>query len=44
MVIKNENNKHYTGYFWTDENKIIETFFKFFNKNMQKESELIVDN
>jgi hypothetical protein len=33
----------YSGYFWTDETKIIETFAKFYNNDTQKEGELLVE-
>jgi len=33
----------YSGYFWTDEKKIIETFAKFYNNDAQKEGELIIE-
>ena len=33
----------YGGYFWTDEHKIIETFANFFNNDMQKAGNLVIE-
>jgi hypothetical protein len=33
----------YSGYFWTDETKIIETFAKFYDNDTQKEGELLIE-
>ena len=39
----NVGGSHYEGFFWTDENKIVGAFSEFYNGNMQKESELIIE-
>ena len=33
----------YDGFFWTDENKIIDTFAKYYQENTQKEGELVFE-
>jgi hypothetical protein len=33
----------YSGYFWTDENKIIKTFSDFYENNMQKEGSFVIE-
>ena len=33
----------YSGYFWTDEKKIIETFSKFYGSDAQKEGNLVIE-
>jgi hypothetical protein len=36
-------NTLYQGYFWTDDNKVIETFDRYYQGNMQKEGELVFE-
>ncbi len=36
-------NTKYDGLFWTDDNKIIDTFAKYYQNNVQKEGELVLE-